>query len=426
MKRIPPQGLIAVIALAACAGDDEAQQFNAARAESDAGFDADAVGDLGPNDADADVNALADADGGDSALFELGPNPVGFSEFEVTYQAPGVAEPRSLPVKVWYPAAENSGASAARYSVAGIVDVPTEVALDTPPAGEETYPIALYSHGFGGEGLLAYPFGEHLASWGWVVVSPNHVGNTALDAIGGFAPFASTVLHRVTDVTAVLDAVESGTTVSPIDGHADIDHVLVFGHSFGGYTTLAAGGADYQVDLLTDNCAAFDDGSCEFMAEPDVVPAFDSGFGDDRIDALVAQAPALIPELVPGELAAIDIPVMIQSGDMDATLDNDVHAEPAWNALDGGEDVWVRMPQGGHFTFLTVCYDLPENVLLAFRPDAPDDGCSERFIDARVAIPALTAYLHAFADTHVLGSQRWDDVLNGDTPLDHGFSVTTR
>ena len=39
----------------------------------------------------------------------------------------------------------------------------------------------MHSHGNGGEGLLAYPYGELMASHGWILVAPNHTGNTAFD-----------------------------------------------------------------------------------------------------------------------------------------------------------------------------------------------------------------------------------------------------
>jgi predicted dienelactone hydrolase len=379
--------------------------------------------DVGAGDAAADV---APGPMGVEKLFAQGPHPVGFAEFDLTYMPPGATEMRVVPVKAWYPAAADAGAEAARYAGAGIVDVVTEVALDSPDGADGTFPVVVYSHGSGGEGLLAYPYGENFASWGWVVVSPNHVGNTALDAIRNeLAPFAANLLYRVTDISALLDSVSAGTG-TPLDGHADTDQVLLFGHSFGGYTTLAAGGADYDYDGLFANCPVpQDDGSCDFLALPEVEAAFGAGFGDDRIDAIVAQAPALVGQFAAGEITGIEVPTMIQSGDLDITTPNATQAEPAWNALDGGDDRWVRMPTGAHFTFISICYDLSEMLLLTFRPNANMDGCGEAFIDPREAVPVLHAYLRAFGETHVLGSDEWVAVLDGTEPLDDGFTMTT-
>lgn len=361
-------------------------------------------------------------------LFANGPYEVGYVEFDLSYMPPGATEARVLPVKAWYPAADDSGAEPVVYRVADIVQVTSPLALDAPDAAPGPFPVLIYSHGFGGEGLLGYPYGENFASWGWVVVSPNHVGSTALDGVQmTLAPFAENVLYRVTDISALIDGLEQEATGTALDGLSDTDEIALFGHSFGGYTTLAAGGADYDYDRLSDPCPlADDDGSCDFLADPEVEAAFRAGFGDARIDAIVSQAPALVPGFSDGALAGIEIPTMIQSGARDATTPDATQAEPAWNALDGASDVWVRMPDGGHYTFISICYDLSEQILNLFRPDAASDGCGADFIDPQIALPILNAYLRAFAETHVLGSTEWTAVLDGTEPLGEGFDVTTK
>ena len=426
MSQQLPYVLVSTLIAVGCGADDPDNS-------SIPGIDIGVATDMGGEDLTDDAQVEDDGPEVDvgpigvEKLFALGPHPVGFIEFDVSYTPPGATEPRVLPVKAWYPAIPDSGAEPAQYAVANIVDVTTDVALDGPDAAEGRFGVVVYSHGSGGEGLLGYPFGENFASWGWVVVSPNHVGNTALDGIRGeFAPFAANLLYRVTDITALLDAIEAETTASAIDGHADVEDVLLFGHSFGGYTTLASAGADFDFDALAANCPTpSDDGSCGFLALPDVEAAFRAGFGDPRIDAAVAQAP-FVPQFADGALAGIDIPTMIQSGDRDATTPSDLQAEPAWNALDGPDDVWVRIPDGGHFTFISICYDLTDTVLRAFRPEADDDGCGEDFIDARQAVPVVNAYLRAFAETHLQQSDEWTEVLDGTVSLDDGFVVTAR
>jgi predicted dienelactone hydrolase len=424
--------LIAASLVTACGDDTDANndtnQGAADSGSTDTGADA-GSGDTGSGDDASDAGS--DARGFEvfeaaEPLFEPGSYEVGYRELSVTYDPPGDIAERALPLKVWYPAAPDSGAEPASYAVGGIVEIQPELALDAPPASDDgPFPVVIYSHGSGGEGLLAYPYGELFASWGWVVAAPNHVGNTALDALGNSSvSFAANMLNRVTDISAVLDALDSGLSDEAVDGLSDMENVFLFGHSFGAYTTLAVGGADIDFDTLEAGCASYGDESCEFLAQAEVEQAFRDGFGDSRVDAIGPQAPALVPLFADGELAAIEVPTMLQTGRIDQTTTQEGQAVPAWNGLDHTDDIWVEMPRGAHFTFITICTDLSPDTLDLFRPDATSDGCGEDFIDTTIAVPTLRAYLLGFAELHVLGDTQWSAVVDQD--LVDGFEVSAR
>ncbi|KPK13996.1 MAG: hypothetical protein AMJ62_14240 [Myxococcales bacterium SG8_38] len=348
-------------------------------------------------------------------LFEQGPYEVGYREMTITYDAVASTESRDLVLRVWYPAQSDSGAPPAQYSVAGVIDLPSDFALDSPPVtGEGGLPFVIYSHGNGGEGLLAYPYGELMASHGWVLVAPNHTGNTALDLAAQMGdPLTRAALDRPNDITAIIDEFESGLNGDDLEDKADTSAVFLFGHSFGGYTTFVAGGAVVDFDAINAGCdGVSDDPSCDVLADPDVEAAFRSGFGDPRIVALAPQAPALL-EIPESELAGIDLPSMLMTGRLDRTTTQEESAEPAWAGIDGSQDVWVEMPLGAHYSFITVCHDLDRAILGIFIDDADQDGCTPEFIDTREAVPVLAAYVLAFGRRHVLGETQWDSVLTG-------------
>ncbi|MFW2387893.1 MAG: alpha/beta hydrolase family protein [Polyangiales bacterium] len=346
-------------------------------------------------------------------LFELGSFEVGYREITISYDDAGTANAREVLLRVWYPAQDGSNAPPARYAVGGIVDIPTEVALDAPPITDEAnLPFAIYSHGNGGEGLLGYPYGELMASHGWILVAPNHTGNTALDFLDSPDPFTRSALDRPNDISAIIDELESGLAGDELAGKVDASSVFLFGHSFGGYTTFVSGGAGVDFDALATDCEGQMSDACDLIDNPDVEEAFRAGFLDERIVALAPQAPAIGP-IADGELAALEVPTMLMSGLLDQTTTQEESAEPAWAGIDHPDDIWVEMPAGAHFTFITICHDLTPDLLDFFRPDAGEDGCGEEFIDTREAVPVLAAYVFAFGRRHVLGQTEWDAVLKG-------------
>jgi len=355
-------------------------------------------------------------------LFSRGDYEVGFRETELTYDPVGEDDTRSLAVRVWYPAAPD-GEEPAVYSVAGIVSLPTSGALVEPaPAEGGPFPLAVYSHGSGGEGLLAYPYAELFASHGWVVVAPNHTGNTALDGFTGmFDPFASIASNRPADITALIDWVASDLSADVAGLAARTDEVFLFGHSFGGYTTFADGGVDLDVSSLEEGCTEPD---CSIYAEPEV-SAHLADLGDPRIVAIAPQAPALVPNFADGELAALEIPTMLQSGRRDMTTTNATQSKPAWAGLDHPDDMWVELPDGGHLSFISACDDIAQGFLDQFQPNNQDDGCGPDFTPVSQTVPALAAYLLGFARLHVLSEEAWRPILTGE-PLDPAVVVTTR
>ena len=357
-------------------------------------------------------------------LFEPGPFAVGFRELSVTYRAAGTGEPRELPLQVWYPASADTDAEPVVYRVGGIVAVPSPTALDAPEVTEDAdLPFVVYSHGNAGVGLLAYPYGELMASHGWMMVAPDHTGNTALDAVlGSSDPRALAVLNRPNDITAIIDEFESGLEEDALEGKADTSQVYVFGHSFGGFTTFAVGGADLDFDAFSAGCEGTTSESCDLLADPDIEAAYREGFADPRVVAIAPQAPSLtsIPQ---SELAALEVPSMLMSGRLDQTTTQEQSAEPAWAGLDSPDDIWVEMPTGAHFTFISICDDLSEEEIAIFQPDAGDDGCGEEFLPTSEAVPVLAAYVLGFGRLHVLGETEWQSVLTG-SPLGNGFVIT--
>ncbi len=370
----------------------------------------------GDGDGDEDGDPGPDRDALIAELSERGPYEVGYKQLELSYVPPGSVEERTIPVLVWYPAAADSDAGPATYAVGNIVELPPSSvgALDAPPISDDgPFPVAVYSHGSGGEGLLAYPYAERFASHGWISFSPGHIGNTALDALDGTSdPFIEIAVNRPHDISAILDEAEGGFGGDEVASATDLSSVFMFGHSFGGYTTFSIGGATLDYDALLAACAPSD---CAYLEQPDVAAAFAEGFGDSRVDAIAPQAPALIANFTAGDLAGLPVPTMLQSGKLDITTLDANEAMPAWGMIDDPGDVWINLPFGGHYSFIAICHDLDPELLALFQPDSVNDGCGPEFTPTTETVPVLTTYLLAFARLEVLGEAQWSVILEGET-----------
>lgn len=354
------------------------------------------------------------------SLFEPGPHVVGFRQSTLTYPRAGTGEPRELAVHAWYPAAPGSTEPLVSYVTGGVIRVPSETALrDAPVANGGPFPLVVYSHGGGGEAQHAYPYGELLASHGFVVVSVTHAGTAALDSAP--TPLERWALDRPSDIAAVLDWLEAPTD-ELFEGLAATDRVMLLGYSLGAYTAFAASGAPLDLDSIRAQCST----ECELL---DDGAALAEGYralsADERVVALVTQAPGASNLFAAGSVGELDLPVMLQSGLLDISTPHATSAVPVWEARERVGDLWVDMPTGAHMSFIPSCRDVPAGLLTLVRPTAVDDGCAERFISVDDSLPVLAAYALGFARLHLLADTRWREVLSG-PPLRPGFTLTAR
>ena len=360
--------LSALWLLAALIGCDDGGDSETAHQAGDGGVDAT----LGSDAATADPDAAADEP--DAAPAEMvafdapGPFRVGVREELVTYDAPVVGE-RTLRLVVWYPTTDEAGTDA-RYN--GLVGRPG-VLVDATDASEDDAPTLVFSHGNQGVAEQSYFFTEHFASHGWVVAAPDHTGNTFNNNTEvGYRLFEL----RPNDITHVLDHLAA----------TEADDVVLAGHSFGGYTTLATVGAAAQMDEIIANCAQGGDGFCEYIT--DAEDRYAAGFLDDRVDVAIPMAPAGA-SLFQSGLAAIDVPVLLITAQEDRTLPDATEGTPIWNFLDGDADLRLQFTAAGHFSFTDFCAFLG--------PNGANDGCGEDFTDVAEVHRLTNAFSLAYA-----------------------------
>lgn len=331
--------------------------------------------------------------------------PIGFGDHEVgvaTVTIPDPAGERPLTVDVWFPldADVDVGALAAQqYTLLPGVyyESPNAYAATVEQmATDQQFPLIVYSHGSGGLRYIYSAYTETLASHGYIVVAPDHTGNTAIDRLAGSdATIEVNAFNRPTDVRRVTDAfVDPGDPVAgPFATHVDADHIVVTGHSFGGFTAIAS------------------------------VTGFSNEIGtvaiDDRIDAIVMLAPAVGPALLSDDLlSTIAVPFMVLVGTDDVTTPVDPNVTRLWDLTTNTPAYRVELVAGEHQTFTDLCAYSDAIPLIADVPTVVIDtitaygveGCSEGDIDPQRALGITTTYVLEFLD----------QVLSDGPPIDPG------
>ena len=297
-----------------------------------------------------------------------GPYPVGTMEFVIEDPE------RPLPVTVWYPA----GSDTVEELYAYVLEVPPvqsmgRAILDAAPALDSgPYPLVLFSHGATGTRYASLYLTEHLASYGFVVMAPDHAGDTFanLEDDGVFVRSHAT---RPVDVVRVIDFAETVTE----DGGAmesliDIDHVAVMGHSSGAFTAFLAAGAQRDYRALETWCAENPDdvwvcgtllGQQETLAELTGLDAVPEGLwpavGDPRVDAIVAMAPGNATAFGPEGLSAIKVPALVMIGTLDMFLPYESFGPPTYEAIGGEQKAFVTLEGGNHLLFGNSCAASP-------------------------------------------------------------------
>ena len=113
----------------------------------------------------------------------------------------------------------------------------TDAYMNVPISHAGPFPVVLFSHGYGGYPEQSSFLTDHLATWGFVVVAPDHRSRDLKAVIGGTTGQGQ---EDVVDLTQAL-AVTRFLNADPSDmfGHKlDLSRIATLGHSAGGGAAL--------------------------------------------------------------------------------------------------------------------------------------------------------------------------------------------
>lgn len=397
-------GWIASAGAGACSGDESPAEATEVVDGADTGG-----GDVSPGAPDT----APEPDTVDRTAFPLdqpGPFAVGYREIEVTYEPAGGTGERTIRLAVWYPALPEGEA----VSYLDTIERP-EVFRDAPPALPGPLPVLLFSHGHLSFAEQSFFLTERFATHGFLVLAPDHAGNTFVDALEERT--TEVYLHRPQDLTAALDHLEALPESDPLHGLAG-GEVVVAGHSFGGWTTFVLAGATFPIEALSADCAAgatYGD-FCSTLT-PSFEEVFAGGLGDPRVDLAIPMASGNSSLLGPSGVGAIEVPVLMMTAALDQGPTEEKESGPYWAALDGAADVRVDLQTGGHHSFDVACEHFP---ILG------DDGCGEENLDPAEAHRIVMTYALAFARAHLFEDPAAAAVIAGSVLVSEDVVLSTK
>ncbi len=334
-------------------------------------------GDATTTTAAEETTTTVAADAADPAYVEMGPDPVGVHTFALDDGRRVVA---------WYPAtAEAADAPKETFDIASLLspelqsqipaDLRPQYEIDAHPGAEPAadgpYPVVLFSHGFAGFPEQSADLVTHLASWGFVVVAPDHV-ERSLSGLLGTAAQGVSPREDPEVLSASLDAALAQAD-TPIDGLLDEEQVAVAGHSAGASAAYLTASSDDRIDA--------------FIAY---------SVGEGRAEEGEDPAPRPVP----------DVPGMVMLGDGDGIIP----AETSRNVYEGMATPkhLVEIAEAGHLVFSDLCLigrdqgglvglieqaklELPDNLIRL-----ASDGCEDDRPDPAGAFGAIDHFSIAF------------------------------
>jgi predicted dienelactone hydrolase len=371
-----------------------------------------------------------------------GRHAVGYRTFTTTG-----AQQQPLTLRAWYPARRLDGErpETINYTAPNKFDEKIAPGKDITALGgalangrpERTtrpYPLVVFSHGYALSPIVYSTLVEHYASQGYVVLAPEHNETFDQQSLTGFW---KALIDRPVDIHRTIDYAELLTKPgAPLAGLIDMDNVAVVGHSYGGYTALAAAGARFDFAAYKARCAALTaDDPLNFYCGPVVpkesdmatragLPAPPSGLwpslGDPRVKAVISMAGDAYLFDQRG-LADLKVPVMAMGGTIDEGTPYTWGAKLTYDHAASNNKTLITFPGAGHFVFVDPCENLPWVQNFSYR----DPFCTDAVWGTRRPLDTVKHYTTAFLRDTLNADPKARAALAGQQPHLHNVEYNT-
>ena len=290
-------------------------------------------------------------------------------------------------------------------------------------SGNKLIPVVVISHGLGSDINSFVYLAEHLASHGFAVIVPEHIGSNAETLEKIFAGFSRPVdgmafINRPLDIKYLLDEMEEeiGSDLR-WQGKLNFQNVGIIGQSFGGYTALSVAGAPLDLEQLRKDCQSEDPKLILNLSillqcqATNLVAEITPSLADERIKAVIAINP--VSSLIFGTenkgLSEIKVPVMILASTEDFFAPPIPEQIYPFISLTTPEKYLVISEPGTHFSFIQekedVSIELPKKLI------GPDPNLAYPYLQA-LSVAFFQVYLQNQSQSLLYLSESYLQYLN--------------
>lgn len=259
---------------------------------------------------------------------------------------------RHLQARLWYPTQEASpttveGENPVFYGITVIKDA-------APEPGR--HPLVLLSHGYRGSWRNLSWLAAALVQKGYIVAAPDHPGTTTFNVD---PTEAAHIWERPHDLSRVINHLLQSSSVV---GEIEPSRIAAIGHSLGGWTVMAAGGARFSATQFLQDCqaGAISPIPCKLSAELGLDQAsstpLHANLRDPRIAAVVALDLGGARGFTVESLATYPVPALVLSAELN--INNlPAEAESGYLAahLPKGSTQAIGVEGATHFSFMQLC-----------------------------------------------------------------------
>lgn len=228
--------------------------------------------------------------------------------------------------------------------------------LYLPENNPNPAPLIVISHGFGARQDNFTQLAAHLASHGYAVAIPEHVGSDLAyreELLKGQLSTAMSpieYLDRPSDITYLLDELETNPTWQ---NRINLNQVGVIGESLGATTVLSLAGAEINPSRLKEECGADEvnlSAGLILQCQGVALPPVQFNLKDERVKAVISAHPLTSAIFGPEGMETVDIPTMIVGGSNDFITPVATEQIHPFIWLKTPEKYLVMFEPGTHFT----------------------------------------------------------------------------
>lgn len=255
-------------------------------------------------------------------------------------------------------------------------DDPLTVFVNLPQNVTTPTPLVVIAPGLNSDYQAFRYIADHLASHGFATVGldfPESDNQRMLDALQGLDTFPNpnAWMDQPKDVSLTLDTLAQKMNTNPQwQGKLNLNNVGILGHSLGGYTATAIGGANVQWTDIVKQCATLADPK-KINLNPALLwqcQGVENGapldnLQDPRIKAVIAINPVTNPAFGEDGINQLSVPMMFIAGSADIFAPPLSEQITPFVALNKSDKYLLLVQNSTHLTFSEGTNDLPNFIV---------------------------------------------------------------